>query len=238
LDGFGSSTIIDPGDSKRIMNRAIVSGQVSVPHVQTPTSTEEPENAVIRARPLKHSDNHALDAQTFQTDLAVTYGNPVMMNTVITPKLSDILRKRYGFLAEVPYERHSRLPVVGKERGAVAQNDTLSAMARLGVKSYKDDDPLAIAVVVLYNHIVATQGHPMVFPPLWDFDPKMADQIAAHPKYTYTRIDEGMHMISMKDFGPLASQWYLLASPSACTVLQIFRENEPSLMSIIRSLLN
>jgi hypothetical protein len=241
-DGFAdphrSSTIIGQGDSTRIMNRVIISGQVSDPCVQTPASTEEPENVVIRAQPLKHRDDHALDVQTFQTDLAVTYRNQVVVNMVITPKLSDILRKCYGFLAEIPYERHSQLVVVGKECGTVAQNDLLSAMARLGVKSFKYDDPLAVAVVNLYNHIMATRENPVVFPPLWDFDPAMSDRIAAHLKYTYTRIDKGMHIIGMKDFGPLVSQWYLLALPSACTVLQIFRENELSLMSIIRSLLN
>jgi hypothetical protein len=119
--------------------------------------------------------------------------------------------------------------------GKVVEKSNQPAMSRLGLKAHFPHQ-LQEAVLDLFNYILHHGTQPIAFPPLWDFDPRLVKDIQNHPKFDYLRCSEGLHLIGVKEKA-LVDQWYLLAIPDACTVLQIFRENESSLLGVVRSLI-
>jgi hypothetical protein len=92
------------------------------------------------------------------------------------------------------------------------------------------------AVLDLFNYVVYQGERPVAFPPLWDFNPTLMNNIKNHPYFQFVRVCENFYLIGVKD-KPLIDQWYLLAVPDACTILQVFREKEGTLLAVVRSLL-
>jgi hypothetical protein len=211
-----SSTIVESNDVERVVAR----------HNEFQT--------VIRARPPPNLSEHP--NQSFADDIAQLYDSSVLANTVDTAPLEKILQNRYGFVVQGgEYHRHPRMTLHGKV--AANTNNQPAAMSRLGLK-FHHPHRLQEAVFDLYNYVVYHGLRPIVFPPLWDFNPRLVEDIRAHPKFHHIRCSEGLHLIGVKDKEKaLVDQWYLLAVPSACTVLQIFRENESSLLGAVRSLI-
>jgi hypothetical protein len=98
------------------------------------------------------------------------------------------------------------------------------------------EDDLQDAVVDMYNYVIGNPQKPLAFHPLWDLHPKSWDLVANHSKFRYLKIDDGIHLIGLRD-KPLHLKFYVLVIPKASTVLQIFRENPTGILAIARSLL-
>ena len=169
----------------------------------------------------------------FAEEVAHVYGSTIFTDTVEIPSLERVLRNRYGFCLQDVYEQDPRMKLHG--RVSASTQSEVAAMSRLGLKAYVPHERQK-AVLDLFNYIVYKGDRPAAFPPLWDFNPALMTDINRHLYFQFVRVCKNFYLIGVKD-RPLIDQWYLLALPDACTVLQVFREKERTLLAIIRSLL-
>lgn len=161
------------------------------------------------------------------------HGSVIGEDIVATPLITDVLHAHYGFIALAPYKTPSRIQnTIGNSPHAP---HALAAMSRMGIGKLKGSS-YDQAALDLYNYIVATAKRPVAFPGIWDFDPQWRDFILGHYYYQYRRLDQDHHVIGVKGTD-LSAQWYLLVLGDARTVLQVFREGNPTLLGIVRSLL-
>jgi hypothetical protein len=218
--GFESSLVVNSDDDERIVDRQ----PEHADSVQQPDDAQLP-TSIIRPQPLTSAPIGA--EQSFAADIMNMYGASVLSNTVETPPLQNILRDRYGFLVLGVYEQHPRMRLHGK----VSANTS-----RLGLKHHFPHD-FQKAVLDLFNFVVYNGKFPIAFPPLWNLGPDLSHAIESHPKFVHVRVSDKLYLVGVTGT-PLVAQWYLLAVPEACTVLQIFRENNDSLLGVIRSLLS
>jgi hypothetical protein len=180
-------------------------------------------------------DTTTHSAEVYAEDVSGLYGDLVTETKVVSHSLKDILHKRYGFMAEVPYRTDVRM----KEYKSVANesNNILSALNRIGLKEFHED-VLAQAGMDLYNFVAGNGSVPVAFPPLWDVAPTFKDQIIRnHSKLGYNKVDEGIHLIGIRTKA-FEAQWYLILIPDASTVLQVFREDDMGVLATVRSLLD
>ena len=222
-DKFAPVTIVE------LDNRRVATHQ--------PESSQDRRDAlqpqlVIRSQPFTNIHEEA--RRYFEEEVIHTYGSTVLTNSVETPPLERVLRDHYGFRVQGVYEQHPRMRLHGR---VSANTENLpAAMSRLELKAYSPHD-YETAVLHLFNYVVYHSNRLVAFPPLWDFNPSSVRAITHHPYFDYVRVEEGFHLIGVRE-QPLVDQWYLLAIPDTCTVLQVFREKETKLLAIVRSLLN
>jgi hypothetical protein len=191
-------------------------------------SAEEASGKVLRPKPMEQPDWD--ERRTFMVDLQQTYGDTMKKDSVSTPSLSDVLHNHYGYLTTTPYTTPPSMANIPQTFTA-----PLQALSALGVKEYLNTD-LAEAVFDAFNFIMAKYSTPHAFsPPAWNLGPELYDRIINHPKFQYHRVDAKLHLIGVQG-NELRHQWYLVALKSASTVVQIFRENPPSIGEMVRSL--
>jgi hypothetical protein len=176
----------------------------------------------------------ARSAEVYAEDVAGLYGDLVSETKVVSHSLKDILHKRYGFMAEVPYRTDVRM----KQYKSVANecHNLRSALNRIGLKEFHEDF-LAQAGVDLYNFVAGNGSVPVAFPPLWDVAPSFRDQIQNHSRLSYNNVDDKTHLIGIRTTA-FEVQWYLILVPDASTVLQVFREDDVGVLAAVRSLLD
>jgi hypothetical protein len=230
LDDYSSATILD-------MNDTTIFGQREASHRLMPTAAQT-SSLVSNVIKPKHIEDLAAHDEPADYDLDVheTYGSHVRETHVDTMPLLDVLHKRYGYLVQTGYSTPDRMT-----RGTPSTDNNkivLQVMARVGLKHYLGNDgSLDQAVVDMYNFYIGYDPLPKAFPPLWDSGPQLSASIMKHSYFHYYRVERELHLIGVRDSAPLFRQWYLLAIFDATAVLQIFREHQPSLGAMIRSLI-
>jgi hypothetical protein len=205
--------------------------QSSMDPVPVQAKYDGQSSSVILPRTLEMATD---GAEVYAEDVAHLYGDLVSETKVVSHSLKDILHKRYGFMAEVPYKTDARM----KQCKSVANecNNMLSALNRIGLKEFHED-VLALAGMDLYNFVSGNGSMPVAFPPLWDVAPTFRKRIQNHSALGYQNVDNQTHLIGIRT-KPFEAQWYLILVPDASTVLQVFREDDMGVLATVRSLLD
>jgi hypothetical protein len=225
-----SSTAFDSSDVVGTAVRPAQRPTDPVPRQAASVLGNVQSSTVIQPRTL---DLRTGGLEVYAADVVNVYGDLVPDTKVVSQPLQHVLHYRYGFCAQVPYTTDERMKnyksAAGECKGLVP------AMSRIGLKEFRGDE-LEQAVVDLYNFVVGNGTVPVAFSPLWDVAPVFQSRIGTHPLFRYHKLHEQAHIIGLND-SDLHRQWYLVLIPDGCTVLQVFRDNHPGVLAIVRSLL-